>query len=61
MRKEDIKRLESFEVWIWRRTEKVGWTKEHKTNEEVLETIGRRKIPHMHNKIQTKEVDRTHS
>ena len=26
-------------MWIWRRMEKVSWT-EHKTNEEVLETIG---------------------
>src|SRR6218665_3262066 len=39
MRKEDIKRLEAFEMWTWRRMEKVSWT-EHKTNEEILETIG---------------------
>src|SRR6218665_3037128 len=38
-RKEDIKRLETFEMWTWRRMEKVSWT-EHKTNEEILETIG---------------------
>jgi len=36
MRKEDIKRLEAFEMWTWGRMEKVSWT-EHKTNEEVLE------------------------
>src|SRR6218665_3421568 len=39
MRKEDIKRLEAFEMWTWRRMEKVSWT-EHKTNEELLEMIG---------------------
>src|SRR6218665_1778740 len=39
MRKEDIKRLEAFEMWTWGRMEKVSWT-EHKTNEEILETIG---------------------
>src|SRR6218665_1255705 len=39
MRKEDIKRLEAFEMLTWRRMEKVSWT-EHKTNEEILETIG---------------------
>src|SRR6218665_3539426 len=33
------KRLEAFEMWTWRRMEKVRWT-EHKTNEEILETIG---------------------
>jgi len=26
-------------MWTWRRMEKVSWTK-HKTNEEILETIG---------------------
>ena len=36
MRKEDIKRLEAFEMWVWRKMEKVSWT-EHKTNEEVLQ------------------------
>src|SRR6218665_1959568 len=39
MRKEDIKRLEAFEMWTWRRMEKVSWT-EHRANEEILETIG---------------------
>ena len=39
MRKEDIKGLESFEMWTWRRVEKISWA-EHKTNEEVLETTG---------------------
>jgi len=37
-KKEDIRRLEAFEMWICRRIMKVSWT-EHKTNEEVLEMV----------------------
>jgi len=29
------KHLESFEIWCWRRTEKISWT-DHVRNEEVL-------------------------
>ena len=32
---EDIRRIEAFEMWIWRRMEKVSWV-EQKTNEDVL-------------------------
>ena len=35
MQKEDVKRLEAFEMWLYRRIMEVKWT-EHKTNEEVL-------------------------
>ena len=38
LQKEDIRRLEAFEMWIWRRMMKVLWT-EHKTNEEVLQMV----------------------
>jgi len=38
LQKEDIQRLEAFEVWIWRRMMKVSWT-EHKTNEEILQMV----------------------
>ena len=31
----DQKRLESFEMWCWRRMEKISWT-DHVRNEEVL-------------------------
>jgi hypothetical protein len=31
----DQKHLESFELWCWRRMEKISWT-EHLRNEEVL-------------------------
>ncbi len=39
LRKEDIKRLEAFEMWIWRRMEGISWM-ERKTNEEVLRIVG---------------------
>ena len=32
---EGIRRIEAFEMWIWRRVEKVSWV-ERKTNEDVL-------------------------
>jgi len=36
LRAVDQKHLESFEMWYWRRTEKIIWT-DHERNEEVLE------------------------
>jgi len=35
LRAVDQKHLESFEVWYWRRVEKISWTV-HVRNEEVL-------------------------
>ena len=35
LRATDQKRLESFEMWCCRRTEKISWT-DHVRNEEVL-------------------------
>ena len=32
---EDIRRIEAFKMWVWRRMEKVSWV-ERKTNEDVL-------------------------
>src|SRR6218665_3283300 len=37
-RKEDIRSLEAFEMWVWRRMEKVSW-RDMKTNEEVLQLV----------------------
>src|SRR6218665_1243138 len=37
-RKEDIRRLEAFEMWVWRRMKKVSW-RDMKTNEEVLQLV----------------------
>jgi hypothetical protein len=34
----DQKYLESFEVWCWRRMEKISWTN-HVRNEEVLQRV----------------------
>jgi len=39
MKKEVIDRLNAFEMWIWRRIEKVSW-KDKKTNEAVLISVG---------------------
>ena len=38
LRATDQKRLESFEMWCWRRMEKISWTY-HVTNEELLLTV----------------------
>jgi hypothetical protein len=38
LRKIDQKHLESFEMWCWRRTEKISWT-DNVRNEEVLHGI----------------------
>ena len=35
LRETDQKQLESFEMWCWRRMEKISWT-DHVRNEEVL-------------------------
>ena len=42
MRKEDAKRIEAFEMWIWRRMEKISWT-DLKTN-EVLKKVEEKDI-----------------
>jgi len=38
MRKEDINRLEAFEMLIWRRIERISWM-EHRTNAEILKMV----------------------
>jgi hypothetical protein len=38
LRKVDQKYLESFEMWCWRRMEKISWT-DHVRNEEVLRRV----------------------
>jgi hypothetical protein len=39
LKKEDSRRLNAFEMWIWRRMEKISW-KDKITNEEVLRRVG---------------------
>jgi hypothetical protein len=43
LRKVDGKYLESFEIWCWRRMEKISWT-DRVRNEEVLRRIKERNI-----------------
>ena len=38
LRAVDQKHLESFEIWCWRRMEKISWT-DHVRNEEVLPRV----------------------
>jgi len=38
LRKEHIKRLEAFEMWIWRRMERISWM-EHRTKEDILQMM----------------------
>jgi hypothetical protein len=45
LRKVDQKYLESFEMWCWRRMEKLSWT-DRVRNEEVLHTVKGRNIVH---------------
>jgi len=42
LRKEDIRRLEAVEMWIWRRMEGVSWM-DRITNEEILNKVGEKR------------------
>src|SRR3954466_8772918 len=35
LRKEEMDRLKAFEMWLWRKMERVSWS-DRKTNEQVL-------------------------
>ena len=49
----DEKQLESFEMWCWRRMEKISWT-DHVRNEEVLFRVKeQRNILHVISKRKT--------
>jgi hypothetical protein len=43
LRKVDQKHLESFEMWCWRRVEKISWT-DRLRNEEVLHRVKEERI-----------------
>src|SRR6266853_6764080 len=38
LRKEEIRRLEAFEMWVWRKMEDIRWT-ERISNEKVLQAV----------------------
>ncbi|KAI5638904.1 reverse transcriptase (RNA-dependent DNA polymerase) domain-containing protein [Phthorimaea operculella] len=42
MTQRDRERLEAFEMWCWRRMEKISWT-EKKTNDEVLHRVNEKR------------------
>jgi hypothetical protein len=57
LRKLDQKYLESFEMWCWRRIEKVSWT-DRVNNEAVLHKGG--KEHSSHNKTKEGQLDWAH-
>jgi hypothetical protein len=42
LKKEEMRRLDSLEMWLWRRMEKISWT-EKKTDVVVLEMVGEKR------------------
>ena len=43
LRKVDETRLKAFEMWAWRKLEKISWT-DHVKNVEVLKRVGERRL-----------------
>jgi len=41
LKKEDIRRLEAVEMWMWRRMEKVSWMNKI-TNAEIMNKVGKK-------------------
>ncbi len=58
LRKEDEKRIEAFEMWMWRRMEGVKW-EDRVRNEEVLRRVGEKREILKNNKEKKEELDRT--
>jgi len=46
LRAADRKYLESFEMWCWRRMEKISWTDRVRNEEVLLRVNGQRNILH---------------
>ena len=43
VRQEDIRSLEAFEMWIWRRMMKTPWT-QHASNEQILGMVDEKSL-----------------
>jgi hypothetical protein len=57
LRKVDQKYVENFEMWCWRRMEKISWT-DHVRNEEVLHRVKEeRYILHTIKRIKANWID----
>src|SRR6218665_2258849 len=56
----DIRRLEAFEMWVWRRMEKVSW-RDMKTNEEVLQLVQEKKKPNGCDMEEEEKLDRSYT
>jgi hypothetical protein len=57
LRKLDQKYLQSFEMWCWRRMEKISWT-DRVNNEAVLHIVKKKYSPH--NKTKEGQLDWAH-
>ena len=53
LRRNEQKRLEAFEMWEWRRMERIKWTGKI-TNAVVLERLGKGRIMREHNEEEKK-------
>ena len=47
--KTDMKRIEAFEMWIWRKMEKISWTA-NVSNSEVLNRVKAKSLYYQHDK-----------
>src|SRR6476469_8613503 len=57
-RKEEINRLNAFEMWMWRRIGKVSWM-DKRTNEQVLSSMNEKRSLIKNDKGQKEELDST--
>src|SRR6476469_6308504 len=58
MRKEEMTRLNDFEMWVWRRMGKVSWMTK-KTNEQVLSSMNEKRSVIKNGMGQKEELDWT--
>ena len=42
---EDVRRIEAFEMWIWRRMEKVSWVERKITDKVLIMVDEKRELP----------------